>query len=74
MHDTERRAIAILTITIILLIGLIFALIEVNDRQVKERGFFENPGNCPTCGEPLVKGVYGSTGTPRFCWYCPICP
>ena len=46
--------------------------LAMNDAENNHSAFTE-PGVCPTCRTPLVKGVYGYY-FPNFIWYCPNCP
>lgn len=61
-------------IIILILVGLLFAIGFIARNNAEENhSAFDEPGVCPNCGTPLVKGVYGQF-SPIFVWYCPNCP
>lgn len=59
---------------LIVCVALILALVSWGEMDAeKNHSVFDKPGVCPSCGTPLVKGVYGQY-FPVFIWYCPNCP
>lgn len=61
-------------LVILVCIALLFAItFAKSNEDEKNHSAFTEPGICPTCGTPLVKGVYGQY-FPNFIWYCPNCP
>ena len=64
------KSIFIFVLIIIILVG---AAILIMHNEKVNNGLFDKPGNCPNCGKPLIKGIYG-TYYPHIVWYCPMCP
>lgn len=62
----------ILVITLIIFVCT-FLLILIFNSASQDRGLYFEPGNCPKCGQKLIKGIYGHY-EPNVCWYCPECP
>jgi len=49
-----------------------FLLILIFNNSSQDRGLYFESGNCPKCGQKLIKGIYGHY-KPNICWYCPVC-
>ena len=67
------ESIKVIVLIIIMLGGIAFIFSIIVGNAMKESYYYSTePGICPTCGNQLIKGVYGRD-IPKFCWYCPNC-